>query len=541
MSVPNRATAPDPITRLARRFPRTAAGVVALLGLAILAAYVHEVRAHRFHNDDAFISFRYARHLADGLGLVWNPGERVEGYTNFLWVLLVAGAMKLGARAEPFASAFLPVCGALLLLAAAAFTARRTGWRSPWVLAAPAALAACPSFTGWASSGMETMLFALLAFTGWTTFLAEREDPTARRISPWLLAGAALTRPDGLLFAGLAGLVGLLDLARRRITTGDFLRWAAPVVAIVGAHFLGRRAYYGFWWPNTFYAKVNSFQPGQGLRYLGEFQRVYSIGAFLPFALLPLFVRPRNGDAWLLLPVLAYTAYLVAIGGDTFEFRFLVFLLPFVVVLVAGGFRTLARLRPAGLFAPLGAAGSALLVAAFVRGGDPARSGDLAHQIRTRDQLDVVAETNLEAGAELRELLDQGLLPRDLVICSPTVGALPYLTGLVTIDYHGLNDVRIARMPVANDGRLAHEHEATIDYLKERKVDMHLAESRGLRPNPKATFRDRDKPFKPYWKNVPVGDEYLSFASYVSEERFREVFGPLLERAEAEKAARREP
>ena len=45
---------------------------------------------HRFLQDDAFISFRYARNLATGHGLVWNPGERVEGYTNFLWTLLMA-------------------------------------------------------------------------------------------------------------------------------------------------------------------------------------------------------------------------------------------------------------------------------------------------------------------------------------------------------------------------------------------------------------------------------------------------------------------
>src|SRR5688572_25266220 len=48
--------------------------------------------AYRFLTDDAFISFRYARNLARGAGLVFNPGEApVEGYTNFLWVLLLAG------------------------------------------------------------------------------------------------------------------------------------------------------------------------------------------------------------------------------------------------------------------------------------------------------------------------------------------------------------------------------------------------------------------------------------------------------------------
>ena len=47
--------------------------------------------------DDAYISYRYAENAAKGLGFVFNPGERVEGFTNFLWTLLLAVAFKLGA------------------------------------------------------------------------------------------------------------------------------------------------------------------------------------------------------------------------------------------------------------------------------------------------------------------------------------------------------------------------------------------------------------------------------------------------------------
>ena len=50
----------------------------------------------KFTVDDAYISFRYARNLADGLGLVYNAGERIEGYTNFLWTVLLAGGIELG-------------------------------------------------------------------------------------------------------------------------------------------------------------------------------------------------------------------------------------------------------------------------------------------------------------------------------------------------------------------------------------------------------------------------------------------------------------
>ena len=71
------------------------------LGIAaiILLAFVYNANQYHFLGDDAFISFRYARNLAEGHGLVWNPGEAVEGYTNFLWVVLMAAG--IGAGAEP--------------------------------------------------------------------------------------------------------------------------------------------------------------------------------------------------------------------------------------------------------------------------------------------------------------------------------------------------------------------------------------------------------------------------------------------------------
>ena len=75
--------------------------------------------------DDAFISFRYAANLAEGNGLVFNPGEYVMGYSNFLWVVLLSGAEWLGV-ASPRAA---PVLVGIMLTAAA-----RARSRSPWAL-----------------------------------------------------------------------------------------------------------------------------------------------------------------------------------------------------------------------------------------------------------------------------------------------------------------------------------------------------------------------------------------------------------------------
>src|SRR5207247_899918 len=74
--------------RLAVALPLAALGVALPLLPQILGGWLV---------DDAFISFRYAQHLVDGYGLVFNPGERVEGYTNFLWTMIMAAVIWIGA------------------------------------------------------------------------------------------------------------------------------------------------------------------------------------------------------------------------------------------------------------------------------------------------------------------------------------------------------------------------------------------------------------------------------------------------------------
>ncbi|KPJ64637.1 hypothetical protein AMJ44_12375, partial [candidate division WOR-1 bacterium DG_54_3] len=69
---------------------------VNLILLALLAIFVVHSLFLDFTQDDAFISFRYVRNFVNGDGLVFNPGERVEGYTNFFWILLLSLFLKLG-------------------------------------------------------------------------------------------------------------------------------------------------------------------------------------------------------------------------------------------------------------------------------------------------------------------------------------------------------------------------------------------------------------------------------------------------------------
>ena len=73
-------------------------GLAAFLPLLVWLGW--QITTSWFVCDDAFIAFRYARNLADGHGLVFNRGERVEGFTDFLWVLELAGLWRLGVRPD---------------------------------------------------------------------------------------------------------------------------------------------------------------------------------------------------------------------------------------------------------------------------------------------------------------------------------------------------------------------------------------------------------------------------------------------------------
>src|SRR5262249_41619212 len=97
--------------------PASAAHSATLFVLVALTAFAAwRVAARAWLCDDSFIVLRYAQNLLHGQGLVYNPGERVEGYTDLLWVLMVAGSGALGVRLETAAIALGEVSYAALVL-----------------------------------------------------------------------------------------------------------------------------------------------------------------------------------------------------------------------------------------------------------------------------------------------------------------------------------------------------------------------------------------------------------------------------------------
>ncbi|MBL8749493.1 MAG: hypothetical protein JNK78_10065 [Planctomycetes bacterium] len=364
---------PSESRRRRRTIVRTVATAGLLLGVLVGARHL------AFLCDDAFITFRYVSNAMDGRGLVWNPAPfaPVEGYTGFSWALVLWAAWSWFGVEPPDAANVLSIgCGlaTFAIVARAAFRlVGRDGGRAPdaVVFVTLLAIGSNRTFLQWMSSGLETSLFSL-ATVAWV-LLAFRPAPTAGWMAAWsaCAAASALTRPDGAALALATAGTGALLVARRRLPLRAFAAGVAPLLA-VAAHLVWRRAFYGDWVPNTWFAKVGDPWPEAGLRYLILF--LAENGGVVVLAVAGWwFVEEarvgaaavgrmllRNAPATIATAtVLALAGYYVlVVGGDHFEFRVFAHLVPLAGLAVAAMLLRLCRgiVVPAVAMAGLGVA-----------------------------------------------------------------------------------------------------------------------------------------------------------------------------------------
>ncbi len=232
--------------------------VIYLAGAALLGDWII---------DDAGISYAYARNAAAGHGLVSQPGRPpVEGFSNFLWVVLLMPLVGLGT----FDPIWTPkLLGALLVLGAFALvqrTLRRATGSDVLGLLVTLLVAACPPVVIWTASGLENSLTLLLVAALYTTAV---ERPGRWQARCGALAGLlAMTRPDGLLFAGLGVLLALAGLARReplRAVARELGGHALGLGLVFVPFLLFRLRVFGLPFPHTYYAKRMHASFGESL------------------------------------------------------------------------------------------------------------------------------------------------------------------------------------------------------------------------------------------------------------------------------------
>ena len=440
---------------LPRYFVGLSLALLILHGLVYLRALAWDVV------DDAYISFRYARNLMEGHGLVFNIGEKVEGYTNFLWTVLLAPFIGLGSP-----PALVAVLGGLTFGGMTLWLVYRLGKRvmGSWLGATAALfLALDGSFALWSVGGMETVMFTCLVFIAAMAYLREQSTPRYRPLSGLLFALAAMTRPEGvMIFAVTVGHQVLVRLLQEhRCFQPRDLRRILLFGGLWGSYFLGRWWYYGFPLPNTFYAKVSLQSPRaqfvRGLRYFLTFARIHlGYVAWLPLVVVML----RRLDRWVtyaVCVVVAYAAYVVCVGGDWSVGRFLVPVLPFFYLLLAQGlaegYQWLQTLRT-GPSIRLRRLSLAILPLFLVSLG-LASSWWGEYELFIRPfEAGRASRARMAMGRWLRENV-----PRDAVIAVDAAGQVPYYSRLHTIDLFGITQPAIAHMKVPHMGHGTPGHE----------------------------------------------------------------------------------
>ena len=405
-----------------------------------------------FWLDDAFITFRYARNLAEGLGPVYNPGERAEGYTSALWMLLTALPLSAPGGDGPALAAIKLsglALGVWILFRCFTFPGSAGGSVRRWPVIL---LAADATFVANCGDGMETPLFMALALE-WARALLRTPRGGSGLAAGLLTAALVWTRPEALPLLLLTPALVLATHGAGSPARLWLRGFAAAGVLPVTAHVAWRWHYYGLPLPTTYYAKASGAllpRLQSGLADLAHFGLGQHSG--IPLALwlalglaaaglwLARGQRSSRVRTWygaLLGLIVFRVGFDVWAGSEAMgAYRFLAPALPPLFILADEGGRAIAgRLRAGRPAAALVAAGAALVLVLQISGHYERHRGRSAYQRGMEN-------AHIALGHWLAERH-----PEHAVVAIGDAGAVPFFSRLGAIDLWGLNDATIAQLP----------------------------------------------------------------------------------------------
>lgn len=401
--------------------------------------------------DDALISFRYGWNLAHGHGLVWNQGERIEGFTNLLWTLHAALFSKiLSLRLVPGVMAFVGGVYAIGVAVILSRIVREAMWRESadwfWELCVFIGVLSCFPFLYWSLRGMEVSLLAVMIVGAIYSYQhSSRRDSYA---GAFFLGLAWMSRPDSIVI--IIPIIGWRLLQRRVRVSLTTLAEFIPLVVVVAGVVLFRWMYYGQVVPNTAILKLDgmaaSFRVIQnGLPYIAPL-----IGQLaVPLLLCGQYCVFRfSWDAALLLSApLISIVYVIYVGGDPFpEWRFAAPYLVFIPALIVNLLRYMERtFLTKSLFwqRALYRCSSVVLVV-VIWGNSPTRYVSAFRWPAREDQS--LINTSVFLNKVLKSNASVG------VFCA---GAVPYYTQRYAVDFLGKCDTNIARCKPDISGKIS--------------------------------------------------------------------------------------
>lgn len=456
------------------------------LGLILVIAGWFAYRNH-FIQDDAYIAFRYAHYFAQGQGLVWYPGSDELGYTSFLFTLAVGLLLKLGLSAETaaFALSIPAYFGAIIVTF---LIGRRLSDNLLVPVLAAFSLATNMTFAGYATGGLETSLHIFLVLLAYHAFLLWRDTPQVNHLARLgvVSALALLTRLDSALLLFPLYVMLFLSLAGKAYQEKKPANLWMPLLLAAGIPTLAvalllivNAMVYGHALPNAFYVKIDDrWHTHEGFGYLLHYSR--SRG-HVPLALLVLllfslsrrdFTLSVSRDRLLLLaPAVIWFFYVLNIGGDFMEFRFVLPMMPFFALFI-----TMSLLESGPLlFKRMDLVLVILIVFAAISQRQYFRPG--ANKSGTIESMHTLSTWISDmpvgwvtVGKTLHTLLYTGQ-PTDPKIAVAPAGAIPYYSQLPALDMLGLNT-----RDVLNAGeikqRAGHRYKASLNYMRQSGVNL---------------------------------------------------------------------
>lgn len=266
------------------RFWLLAVGVICLA----VAAAQHQVHFWHWYIEDAAISFAYARNWAEGHGLVPLPdSERLEGYSNFTWVALLALGQLLGFDSFDSSKVLQVVFGFVTVVLTALLAREASPSRTDGTpLLAAGYLATANTFAVWGACGLENSLFNLIMAGALLASAIELRTEARWPFSAVLWFLLAISRPEAILYCAVAGFWMMVFTLRRGIV--PTLKWLALFFVPFGLYHAVRFDYFAYEFPQTYYGKMNTKEPTplawnrRGWKQVRDWSHTLWTGYYLP-------------------------------------------------------------------------------------------------------------------------------------------------------------------------------------------------------------------------------------------------------------------
>jgi hypothetical protein len=443
-----------------RRGPLVVLTALFVYGLGFIARTSFPVEGTRYFSllDDAMISMRYAKNFANGHGLVWNPGEYIEGFTNLLWTLYMSAWHLLPIPPHLMS---LPIqltsLAALIISGTQIYKIIEPVIEDKALRIATLAMAVFywPLIL-WSLLGMEVGIITMMLMIAVRMVLTKQLNTRSLLVLYGLLGVMTLVRFDTVIY--LIAISGYLMWRDRASRTRHTVFLLTTLAIFIGGQTAWRLSYYGEFFPNTYYLKMTGFpmlhRISRGLYEIFNLAHQPGLVLFILPIVWNLWRRTAHTNFFLILIGVAF-AYSAYVGGDAWEWygganRYLIPVMPLYFILLFKCLEDLWQLLRAHIALSssrtkwLGAIGFVLLYLTYNIPNVTAWNPDSIDELLLIERPFEVPEHITRV--EQAKWLNAHTKP-DAKIAVTWAGITPYFADHFFIDLYGKCDKHVARTP----------------------------------------------------------------------------------------------